>query len=197
MDFYQLNADQIAELRASAADTGLSDEARLAAFSQLALEYPIAAEAAARKLVADDATPVALQAVQYLMGKVVMSDHDMSHGTEGISPLVRYTMMSHMRSRAALRDAVTDPRSELRDAVAPFLSSLSDMEALEAITKSTELYSDADAAALITLSSSEDSLALLEQYISSDDTAAQAASVEYLGAFPQYQSRNPFGSALE
>ena len=187
--FYQSNSDQIAELLVAVNDSGQGDEARLSAFSQLALEYPIAAEIAARELVADDATPVAWQAVQYLIGEVVMSDHDMSQGTEGFSPLVRYTMMSHMASRSALRDTVTDPRPELRDVVAPFLSSLSDMEALEAITESPELYSDAEAAVLITLSSSEDSLALLEQYISSDDTTAQAASVEYLAAFPQFQDR--------
>ena len=187
--FYQSNSDQIEELLASVNDSGQGDEVRLTAFTQLALEYPIIATMAARELVSDDATPVARLATQYLMSEVVMSDHDMSQGTEGMSPLVRYTMMSHMKSQAALRGAVTDPRAELRDLAAPFLSSLSDMEAIEVIAGETELYSEAEAAALITLSSSKESLSFLEKYISSNDTAAQKTSVEYLAAFPEYQGR--------
>ncbi len=189
VSFYQSNTEQITELYAVVTDGSQIQDARLSAFAQLALEYPIAAKVAARELVGDEATAVALQAVQYLMGDVVMSDHDMSNGVEGFSPLVRYTMISHMTSRAALRAAITDERVQLRDTVAPFLASLSDSAALEAITTSPELYTDAEAASLVTLSSSEESLALLENYISSDDTSAQATSVEYLAAFPNYQSR--------
>ena len=165
------------------------NKARLSAFAQLALEYPIAATVAARGLVSDDATPMALQAVQYLMNELVMSDHDLSRGTEGFSSLGRYIIMSHMASRTALLDIITDPRPELRDVVAPFFASLSDLQALEAIIGSPEFYSDVEAALLITLSSSKDSLALLEQYLSSDDPAAQVVSVEYLATIPQFQDR--------
>ena len=165
------------------------NEARLSAFAQLVLEYPIAATVAARELVSDDSTPVALQAVRYLMNELVMSDHDLSRGTEGFSSLGRYIIMSHKDSRTALLDIITDPRPELRDVVAPFFASLSDLQALEAIIGSPEFYSDVEAALLITLSSSKDSLALLEQYLSSDDPAAQVVSVEYLATIPQFQDR--------
>ena len=165
------------------------NKARLSAFAQLVMEYPIAATVAAREIVSDDSTPVALQAVRYLMNELVMSDHDLSRGTEGFSSLGRYIIMSHKASRTALLDIITDPRPELRDVVAPFFASLSDLQALEAIIGSPEFYSDVEAALLITLSSSKDSLALLEQYIFSDDPAAQVVSVEYLATIPQFQDR--------
>lgn len=186
---YEANSENILSLYGTVINLDAGENERLAAFEELAIEYPIVSEVAARDVINDEATSVALFAVQLLKGSVVMSDHQMPSSMEGLSPLVSYIMQSHRASRNALRTAVTDPREELRGAAAGFLASLSDMETLTAISENPELYSASDAVSLITLASGEDGLALLEQYLETEDQAARALSVEYLAAIPEYQAR--------
>lgn len=186
--YYQSNEKEVLELNKLIKDPDNGSE-RLEAFSQLATDYPLAAEITARSLVSDRDLSLALLAVEYLKGTVVMSDHEMSHGSDGFSPLVRYTMQAHSLSRQALREGVFDERPEVRDSIAPFLASLSDFEVLQKITNAgaQDFYTDQQAAYLVTLASGDQALPLLEKYISSDNIDAQKTSVEYLAAFPQYQ----------
>ena len=188
--FYASNLDEVEQLYGIVLESQ-DGKARLEALSELAVRFPLVAEVASRNIVASEDTQLSMLGIDILQNATVMSDHDHSADPEAFSPIVRYTMNAHMLSRDALREVILDDRKELRDAVAPFLASLSDQQALELISSedNAALYPEAEVARLLTLSGSEHAVSLLQNYISSDDTEAQAASVEYLAAFPEFQPR--------
>ncbi len=184
---YQAAETEIEGLQARVGANGDTED-RLAAFAQLAQNYPLAAEILARDYVGDKDEAVALFAIQVLQDATVMSNHHVG-GMAGLLPRVRHMMEQHEKSRAALRPAVEDKRDGIRMEVATYLASLGDAEALNAIeTDGAGLYSDVERANLFTLAGGEIGEKFLARYITGEgDIAAQRTAVGYLGSIPAYQ----------
>lgn len=195
--FYEENFSEVEALRASLGENGEA-ASRIAAFEELSLKYPLAAEISARELVSHPDTELAIAGIRFLKLNTVMSDHDMQAGTGNVSagnvsagpmsPELSYAMAKHENSRAALRAGVPDQRPEIRLETASYLASLSDSVALQAIQELTgELYSDVEAANLFVLASGKSGEDLLSQYLGSGSEEAQQTAVAYLGAMPRFQ----------
>jgi hypothetical protein len=186
--FYQENEATVDALYRTITENA-QPEARADAFRMLVADYPQAAEVIAREFVTDSDIAIALGAIGVLEQALVMSDHDMG-GHEHADPLITHMMASHEAGRAALRTALTDERPEVRERVAPYLASLSDEPALQAIVEATAsgLYSDAEAADIVSLAGMRLQAEYLPSFLMSEDSAAQRTAITYLGFNPEYQS---------
>ena len=188
--YYQENQSEIDNLLAELAPNAVAS-GRRDAFAKLALDYPAAAEIAARSLVTDSEDALALDAIALLKGALVMSDHHAPASAAELPPRIAHMMKRHAASLDALRAALIDERPTLREAAASFLAGLSDAESLEMIADGAEegLYSDLEAANLYTLASGDVGLKYLEAYLDKGDVEAQQTAIGYLGAVPAYQDQ--------
>lgn len=187
--FYEQHEADVDGLLNRMSDTARPIAERLAAFNELQIAYPDAANLAALDLVSNSNEQMAVAAAELLSSSITMSDHS-AHAVP-ITEREKYLLAWHERARQALRGALNDKRRAVREVAAQTLSSLSDTASLDIIAKAAEsgAYSQSEAVNYFGLAKAEIGAPYFERALKSGDKEAKRGAVAYLATNPKYQEK--------
>ena len=187
--YYELNSQNITELKKAAYDTSRPTKERTAALDELDFRFHILSVGVARDLVGDGDVGVATAAIELLSASIAMSDFHSLLAGKDLSPNQIVVKQSHEKTRSVLRNALEDPRPSVRTLAAEILASLSDEQALEMIQTGVRngLYTARQAVNYFGLSDSKVGGKFILPYLDSESTDAQLSAVGYLGAYESFQ----------
>ena len=195
--YYRENADEIRRLQKVVEDKNAPVDQRKKALQELAFKFEDVALPLAAGLVSDPAIDLARDAVSLLSNSVVLANHGDQgaashagdHQSASVSPWSKYTAAQHDLARDALRNAMSDSRSDIRAAGLRGLLPLSDEVALKLVQEGAQKgeITDTQAVRLCAQAISNSGRSCVLGYLNDGSSDAKTAAIDVLGSIPTYR----------